>query len=403
MSVRVRHYRKRGKDGWEVDIRVRYPSGEEYRERVKAPVSGKAAALRWGQDREAFLFTSGKPPEKRQVHEREVPTFQAFAPRYIDEYARANRQKPSTIIQKERMIAFYLMPRFGKLRLDEVSDAEVSRLKADLSDLNVKTVNNVLIVIRTMFKAAVEWGVIGKWPATVKLLKAPRIEEPKFYEPYEYERLVAAAEAIDPRIHLLVLLGGDAGLRLGEIIALEQTDVDLRRGLLTVRQSEWEGFLTAPKSGRSRKVVLTERLKKALAANRHLRGARVLWRDDGFPKVTQVLIAKWMRRAQRRAGLRETGAVHILRHTFCSRLAMAGASTKAIQELAGHQEITTTQRYMHLSPSAKSAAIALLDAGADLAAVGPEDEKAGLRSAAQPAAGAQNLGDMLETPGSKTP
>ena len=141
--------------------------------------------------------------------------------------------------------------------------------------------------------------------------------------------------------------------------------MDLLRGILTVRQSEWEGHLTAPKSSRERKVVLTERLRTALAKSRHLRGDRVLWRDDGFPKVTQVLLAKWMCRAQRKAGLKVTGGLHILRHTFCSRLAMAGAPTKAIQELAGHEHLSTTQRYMHLSPAAKSAAISLLDQGAD--------------------------------------
>ena len=55
--------------------------------------------------------------------------------------------------------------------------------------------------------------------------------------------------------------------------------------------------------------------------------------------------------------------VHILRHTFCSHLAMRGASPKAIQELAGHRDLATTQRYMHLSPSALDAAIALLEPG----------------------------------------
>ena len=53
--------------------------------------------------------------------------------------------------------------------------------------------------------------------------------------------------------------------------------------------------------------------------------------------------------------------VHILRHTFCSHLAMKGAPARAIQELAGHQDLTTTQRYMHLTPAALEAAIKLLD------------------------------------------
>ena len=47
--------------------------------------------------------------------------------------------------------------------------------------------------------------------------------------------------------------------------------------------------------------------------------------------------------------------------TFCSHLAMRGAPARAIQELAGHQDLTTTQRYMHLSPAAIEGAIRLLD------------------------------------------
>jgi hypothetical protein len=51
----------------------------------------------------------------------------------------------------------------------------------------------------------------------------------------------------------------------------------------------------------------------------------------------------------------------VLRHSFCSHLAMRGAPARAIQELAGHQDLQTTQQYMHLSPAALDAAIRLLD------------------------------------------
>lgn len=65
---------------------------------------------------------------------------------------------------------------------------------------------------------------------------------------------------------------------------------------------------------------------------------------------------------------------HILRHTFCSHLAMRGAPARAIQELAGHQDLGTTQRYMHLSPAAVDAAIRLLDGPAE---AGHYDRKTG--------------------------
>jgi site-specific recombinase XerD len=59
--------------------------------------------------------------------------------------------------------------------------------------------------------------------------------------------------------------------------------------------------------------------------------------------------------------------VHVLRHTFCSHLAMRGAPARAIQELAGYQELTMTQRYMHFTPAALDAAIQLLDCGSSAA------------------------------------
>lgn len=67
-----------------------------------------------------------------------------------------------------------------------------------------------------------------------------------------------------------------------------------------------------------------------------------------------------IRGSQRVAGSSLAG-VHVLRHTFCSHLAMRGAPARAIQELAGHADLGTTQRYMHLSPAATEDAIRLLD------------------------------------------
>ena len=75
---------------------------------------------------------------------------------------------------------------------------------------------------------------------------------------------------------------------------------------------------------------------------------------------TRARVIKAIRAAQRVAGLPNAG-VHVLRHTFCSHLAMKGAPARAIQELAGHADPSMTQRYMHLSPAATEDAIRLLD------------------------------------------
>lgn len=106
---------------------------------------------------------------------------------------------------------------------------------------------------------------------------------------HEYKRLVEAAANIDPRIHLLVLLGGSAGLRRGEIMSLKWTDLDIKR-----------------------------------------RSIHVLYTDDG-DALTNKIVRVWFERAQGAAGLEVTGAIHRLRHTFCSMLASEGGSSRVGQ------------------------------------------------------------------------
>jgi len=354
MGIRIRPYRR---GGWEVDIVVAMPDGTRLRERKKAPVSSRSSALRWAEARERQLLVQGiAKPEKDR---REVPTLAAFAPRFLEGYAVANRQKPSGIAAKETILRVHLVPRLGKKRLSEITNEDVQRLKGKLAHRSTKTTNNVLSVLSTVLRIAVEWNVLEVLPCTVRLLKSVPPTEASFHDFVEFERLVEAARKVDRRAYLIVLLGGEAGLRCGEIQALEWTDIDLDRRQLWVRRSDWKGHVSAPKGGRARLVPLTSRLAEGLRSHRHLKGPRVLTREDG-EGISQKIVRVLVERSARLANLRNAG-VHVLRHTFCSHLAMRGAPTRAIQELAGHKDLSTSQRYMHLSPAAVEAAIRLLE------------------------------------------
>jgi integrase len=309
--------------------------------------------LRWAEDREHYLLQRGRelPTEKK-----EVPTLEEFAPRFMDGHARANRQKPSGIAAKETILNVHLVPLLGSKKLDAITTEQVQQLKHRLSDKAPKTVNNVLTVLNVVLKKAVEWEVIGSMLCAIRLLRVPK-PSAGFYDFDEYSRLVDATDG-DPQARVVVLLGGEAGLRCGEIMALQWTDIDLDKRQLCVARSEWKGHVTVPKGGRSRYVPLTRRLGDTLRTARHLRGPRVVCDRQGRP-ITQKVIQGMMRRVARRANVK--AGVHILRHTFCSHLAMRGAPARAIQELAGHEDLTTTQRYMHLSPAALDNAVRLLD------------------------------------------
>ena len=256
----------------------------------------------------------------------------------------------------------------GTRKLDEISNQDVAQLEASMKLLSSKTVNNALNVLSKALNVATELGLIDEPPCKVKLLRRAQAPEMPFYDFEQHARLVDAARRFSPEAHLTVLLGGDAGLRSGEITALEWGDVDLERGSLLIQRAQWRKVVGLPKGKKSRRVPMTSDLKAALKTQRErtqLKGPRVLLAAGGGAAKHKAL-RDWLRSAQKLAGVEiptegVAQGLHILRHSFCSHLAMRGAPAKAIQELAGHESITTTNRYMHLSPSAKSEAIGLLD------------------------------------------
>jgi integrase len=136
----------------------------------------------------------------------------------------------------------------------------------------------------------------------IKLLKAPK-SDASFHDFDAYDTLVKAATQIDWRAELIVLLGGDAGLRCGEMMALEWRDVDLQKRQLCVERSDWKGQVTTTKGGRLRYVPMTSRLASAPRQHRHLKSARVLHQDDRSP-VTQKMVQTFVKRAAKQANVR---------------------------------------------------------------------------------------------------
>ena len=207
MSVTIRPYQ--GGPEWEVDIRIELPDGTMKRERRKAPVMSKSGALRWGQAREREILRTG-PTER--LKKEVVTTLAQFAPRFLSGYAEANRQKPSGIAAKRSIIDIHLVPHLGWKRLDEIDSEDVQQIKSRLKDRAPKTVNNVLSVLNTLFRTAVEWKVIPAMPCRIRLLKVPRTEM-RFLDFNEFERLVEAAAIVDGNTHLVV--SGSAQRRPG--------------------------------------------------------------------------------------------------------------------------------------------------------------------------------------------
>jgi integrase len=301
-------------------------------------------------------------PEPTTQPAEEVTTFAAFADVFMATYVKT-KNKPSEQAAKRSILDNHLLPAFGPKLLDAITILDVDGLKAKLlrteenpQGLTAKRVNNILHVLSKLMKYAVKAGKLTVAPQIETLKIAPQRFD--FFTFEEFETLVAAARQ-EPEWQAAILVAGEAGLRMGELLALRREDIDLANAQLVVMRTDWRGKIGSPKGGRERKVPLTSRLVEALRRIRHLRGELMFCWEDGT-RWTFTTMRAGLKRQQKRAGLRVTGW-HTLRHTFCSHLAMRGAAPKAIQGLAGHQSIVVTEKYMHIVAGSLRSAIDLLE------------------------------------------
>lgn len=341
----IRYEMRYGRPGYD----IRLPEGRErklFPEEVRTP----AAQKRYAQTRASTLIRDGQAKA-----EEPAATFAAFAERWQRDYVTAEGLKPSTVDSYERILRLHLTPALGAVQLDAIGELQIQRVKLRIADKAEKTRACILALLGEMLTRAERWGEIDRAPH----IELPRFMQPEmeFYDFDEWGRLIAGARAAGPMHLAAILLGGDAGLRRGELVAFEQPDASPQA--VTIQRSEWRGHVGKPKGGKIRRVPLTGRLREAIAAVRHLGSARLLRR--GTAKVTITTLQSWLETACRRAGLSPSRNLHRLRHTFCSHLAMRGVPARVIQELAGHADLKTTMRYMHLAGGSAEAAVALLE------------------------------------------
>ncbi len=306
---------------------------------------------------------------------KEVPTIEEFHKVFLATSAIIN--KPSSVDSKEKLLRFHIVPRLGKLRLDEVTYAVIEDFKLALAQtpintgktyvgvkldakskktLSGKTINNVLTVLRRMLVVARKRGLIENVP-DVEWLKRDQPEF-DFLDFNEAERLLAAARG---EWRTMILTALRTGMRHGELIGLRWEDVDLVAGRITVRQNVVDGKIGTPKSGKPREIPLGVEVRTALKEHRHLRGPLVFFCSMSGELLGTVDTRLPLWRACKKAGLRQIGWHALRRHSFASHLVMRGASLKAVQELLGHSSIQMTMRYAHLAPEVVNEIVRLLD------------------------------------------
>lgn len=270
--------------------------------------------------------------------------------------------KPSVIRSYEQLLRIYVNPSVGAIPLGELTSAEVQRMVDDLvkTGISSSTVRNALMPLRVICRRALRRGDMAVNPTVGLELPAPGTRSDRVATPEEAANLLAALPEEDRALWATALY---AGLRRGELQALQRSDIDLRRRIIRVRRG-WdarEGEITPKSLAGVRRVPIPGDLLAILKAHlsRKPRYELVFGSsDDHAFKDAPVYRA---RRVWKTAELEPIG-LHQCRHTYATFMIAAGVNVKALQTFMGHSTITVTlDRYGHLLPGSEDEAATLLD------------------------------------------
>ena len=276
-----------------------------------------------------------------------------------EEYLRFAEQdrgcKPSTIRGYHSQLNAHLLPAFGTMRIEDISEGEIERWRAGMAGsraarpvLSNKTKNHQLVLLHAIFRRAVKvYGLPRNPLANVDRYRVRASGDIEVFSPEEIWALVrAAVSEVDGTIFLTAAF---TGLRRGELLGLRWRDVDFEASTIRVRASFAAGKLTTPKSGKVRAVPMAPDVAVALASI----GQRELFTgedefvfagESGLPLNGDALSSRY-ERALQVAGLRRL-RFHDLRHTFGTRM-IREADIRRVQEWMGHADIQTTMKYLH--------------------------------------------------------
>jgi integrase len=237
----------------------------------------------------------------------------------------------------------HLAPRFGATPLTSLTPVELEAfLHAKLDGLSIQSVHHLRLLVGRLYNWAHRKNLYsGSNPAERVDLPAIVGTTPRTAAPEVVEKLLAIAPEPYRTIYAICIY---AGLRSDEVLGLQRDNIDLARRLIIVSR---QGKRESTKSGRVRVLPIVDQLLPLLeAACAGLTAGRLFtfpwkqahWRQHILRKLYSLLDGAGLPRC----------TVHELRHTFITQLTESGVDPRAAQALAGHSDLKTTARYIHL-------------------------------------------------------
>lgn len=279
--------------------------------------------------------------------------FDNLAKQYL-EYSQTNKSERTFI--NDKSIVKKLLKQFRSKIVGDITLLDVERYKSRrIKEVSGSRVNREIACLKHMFNMAINWNYLRENQiGSVKLFKEPPARL-RYLNDDEIDTLLSCcAEHLRP----IVIMALNTGMRKSEILNLKWQDIDLKNCLIIIKKT---------KNNEIRIIPTNDTLYRELRSINREPGNRYVFTNKNGKPYTDV--KRSFRTALEHADIKDF-RFHDLRHTFASRLVMAGENLRTIQELLGHKDIKMTMRYSHLSMAHKKNAVKKLDIGTHLAPTG---------------------------------
>jgi integrase len=307
---------------------------------------------------------------KAQTMGKAATPFSVFATRWQEEVL--IHKKASTTATVKGHINNWLIPAFGKLAVGDIDSERVQSFLNRLpGNLSAKSVKNIWATLRIMWKCAVRWNyVTGE--LCVDLPKARKLRM-RCYTVQEAKRILANTQGAD---QVFFWLAVESGARVGELIALRVSDVDLENLSVEFSKAIWGKVEDSPKTEASvRSICVSTQLGTTMkeylagrtdgylfqtsegnpwdASDTLRRTLNVLLKRLGIPKIDPKLLAKIIgkdrtisqaTRSEKRAA---SLGMHSFRHTNVTAMDSLGLPEQIRKQRIGHSAGSVTESYTH--------------------------------------------------------
>lgn len=304
------------------------------------------------------------------------PTFKKYAEYWLETYIKPLR-RITTYERYSEMLKRHVFPVLGEKPIDQVKRTDIRDLilqkhKAGLSRSMLSLIRDV---ISGPMGYAVEDEIIPGNPVS-GILKRLQLEREKriSVEPMNEQEVQSFLDVCFQHFREyweFFLCAFRTGMRLGELLGLKWSDIDWNGKFIRVERSYKRGHFDKTKTGKARRVDMSDQLEAALKELLTTRKKDAVRTGSGKPLtfifqrdgdlIEQNHIRRIFKRVLTKAGIREM-RIHDIRHTYASLLLSQGESPVYVKEQLGHQSIQiTVDIYGHLIPSSNRGAVNRLD------------------------------------------